>query len=895
MKNDKKKLNDLKNNKIADSKDLLNTLQSTTSPLNSFKEIINTKLKNKKISKDKNILENLAKINFLLTQINQLASQINDEIIFLKTVCEVIRTYLDIKLVFIGTINLNKEIDFIAISGITEILKGIKISVGLELPHRQDTAKIYGEEVFNFTSFVNSLIKTSCAERFKKYNLSSMFTLPIFRNGKIWGILSLYHSVSGFFEDDELLREILKTISSNINYGLEHIELANKERELTQLKDALLNNANVGIVMLKYPERVILDANRTFAIMLGFEEKREILGSKIREFYPDDETFERVKKFTEDIIFQGKSVVLRNIRFVRRDKTSIYVDLSGVLTKVQDGSYYVIWTVIDVTERDKLSEELKYQESFDPLTGLPNRMMLERELEKAFLRAKRSSWLMAIAIINLDCFRMINEKFGYTAGNEVLKTVAKRLQESLRKTDFISRFSPVGDEFAIIFENFQDKEKLYIVFKKIERVILEPIALKDNSVVNILGISMGVCIYPHVQFDNYSEMIRFALQALYDSKKHKHDRANFWTIYGESISKKENHFQILLKQEKVMVYYQPIYDNQTSSIVGVEALARLLDKDGTILTPDKFLLKFTHEDLLELTRQVLTIALKDIKELEKDGHSLTVSVNIEPGFVSENFVEIVKDIIQKSNLEPSKIFFEILERTEFTQLEKAIEYLMRLKNIGVQLALDDVGSAYSSLLRIKKLPIDKIKLDQEFIRGLEKNPQDLHFVESIFGLARAKGIYFVVEGVETPDIFDALTEMGVPLLQGFAIAKPIPIEMLKEYLISGQFRFKSLKSLLGIYSRQLVQHGILERSIYFGSHIKDILCFTNFKSSQIYIDMINMGISENSLIFKYYEEYYRAINNIKENPSEDKWKNIKEIESNLERSIIEEYYKKKNK
>jgi len=255
----------------------------------------------------------------------------------------------------------------------------------------------------------------------------------------------------------------------------------------------------------------------------------------------------------------------------------------------------------------------------------------------------------------------------------------------------------------------------------------------------------------------------------------------------------------------------------------------------------------------------------------------------------------VKDIIQKSNLEPSKIFFEILERTEFTQLEKAIEYLMRLKNIGVQLALDDVGSAYSSLLRIKKLPIDKIKLDQEFIRGLEKNPQDLHFVESIFGLARAKGIYFVVEGVETPDIFDALTEMGVPLLQGFAIAKPIPIEMLKEYLISGQFRFKSLKSLLGIYSRQLVQHGILERSIYFGSHIKDILCFTNFKSSQIYIDMINMGISENSLIFKYYEEYYRAINNIKENSSEDKWKNIKEIESNLERSIIEEYYKKKNK
>jgi hypothetical protein len=261
--------------------------------------------------------------------------------------------------------------------------------------------------------------------------------------------------------------------------------------------------------------------------------------------------------------------------------------------------------------------------------------------------------------------------------------------------------------------------------------------------------------------------------------------------------------------------------------------------------------------------------------------------------VSENFVEIVKNIIQKSKVEPSKIFFEILERTEFTQIEKAIEYLMKLKDIGVQLALDDVGSAYSSLLRIKNLSIDKIKLDQGFIRGLEKNPQDLYFVESIFGLARAKGIYFVVEGVETPDIFDALTSMGVPLLQGYAIAKPMPKDILKDFLNTGFYRFRSLKSLLGIYSRQLVQHGILERSIYFGSHVEDILCFTDFKNSQLYIDMKNMGISNDSSIFKYYEEYYLAVNDMTTNPNEDNWNRIKEIERALESSIIKEYRKKK--
>jgi diguanylate cyclase (GGDEF)-like protein/PAS domain S-box-containing protein len=893
MKNNKKNLKGFKAKKIGNSMRISNVSQGANFFLQSAEEIFDTKFSNRGINNSKDFLKNLVELNVLLTQINQIASQTNDETLFLKTICELIKMHSDIKLVFIGTVNSKEEIEFVGVSGITQILDDISISVRSDIPEGQGmVGKTFRHRKPHYLSFVRDQLSTPWKEKAKEYDLSSGATFPIFRNKDIWGVISFYHSKEDFFEN-ELFKEILEKISNDIGLGLDHIDLFNKEKESTQLREALLNNAGVGIVMLRYPERVILDANRTFAIMMGFMDEKEMLGLKIREFYPDDETYNKVKKFAEDIIFQGKSTVLRNVHFIRSDKTSIYVDLSGVLTKVQDSTRYVIWTVIDVTERDKLSEELKYQESFDPLTGLPNRVMLERELNEAFLRAKRSDWPMAIAIINLDYFRMVNEKFSYAVGNEVLKIVAKRLQESLRKTDFISRFSPVGDEFAIIFENCQDKNKLSVIFKKIEKSILEPIILNDNSVINIIGLSMGVCLYPYVKVDNQSEMVRYALQALYDSKKHKQDTANFWTIYGEAMSKKENHFQMLLRQGRVMVYYQPIFDNQTSSIAGVEALARLLDDDGSILTPDKFLSKFTNEDLLELTRQVLTIALTDIEELEEIGNPLSISVNIEPGFVSENFVQIVKNIIQKSNVEPSKIFFEILERTEFTQIEKAMEYLMKLKDIGVQLALDDVGSAYSSLLRIKNLSIDKIKLDQGFIRGLEENPQDLHFVESIFGLARAKGIYFVVEGVETPDIFDALTSMGVPLLQGYTIARPMPIEMLKDFLITGYFRFSSLKSLLGIYSRQLVQHGILERSIYFGSHIEDILCFTDFKSSQLYIDMKNIGVPDDSLIFKHYEEYYHAINDMNTNPSEDKWSNIKEIENNLERSIIKEYRKMK--
>ncbi|AWB10332.1 PAS domain S-box-containing protein/diguanylate cyclase (GGDEF) domain-containing protein [Thermodesulfobium acidiphilum] len=881
------------NSKKFKSKNFFHKKNSIKKTNHSFFLQADEKFQLRSLNKNKESLSNLLELNVLLFQINQIAYKIKDENSFLKTICELIFMHTDIKLVFIGTTNKNEEIEFKSISGIPGILNGINISVRSDIPEGQGmVGKAFREKKPVYLNFLRDPVPKIWYEKSKKYNLSSGAAFPIFRNNNIWGIISFYHSEENFFED-ALVRETLERISYAIGMGLEHIDIVNKEIKLAQLRNALLNNAGVGIVMLKYPQREIISSNKTFAVMLGFEDEREIIGLKIREFYPDDETYEKVGQFTKETVFQNKSAVLRNVCFLKKNKTILYSDISGTLIEAQDNVKYVIWTVIDVTERGKLSEELKYQESYDPLTGLPNRIMLERELENAFLRAKRFGWPMALAIINIDRFRTINEKFGYLAGNEVLKVVASRLKTSLRKTDFICRFSIVGDEFAIIFENCQDRDKLSVIFKKIEKNILDPIHLKDSSVVNIIGLSMGVSLFPYVKVESQNEMIRNALQALYDSKKHKQDRSNFWTIYGDEITKKQNHYQMLLEKDRVVVYYQPIYDNQTSSIVGVEALARLLDDSGDILYPEKFLSKFTNDNLLELTRQVLTIALRDLEELKDDGFSLIVSVNVEPGFVSEKFVEIAKNIIQKSKLEPSKIFFEILERTEFAQIEKAIEYLAELKKIGVRLALDDVGSAYSSLLRIKNLSIDKIKLDQSFIRGLEKNPQDLHFVESIFGLARAKGIYFVVEGVETPDIFDALISMGVPLLQGYAIAKPMPKDLLRDFLISGSYRFRSLKSLLGIYSKQLVQHGILERSIYFGFHIEDILSFKDFKNSQLYIDMKNMGIPEDSLVFKYYEEYYNAVNVMNKNPIEDNWNKIREIENNLERAIIKEYRKRK--
>ncbi|OCX83963.1 hypothetical protein A6P08_09625 [Acidithiobacillus thiooxidans] len=535
------------------------------------------------------------------------------------------------------------------------------------------------------------------------------------------------------------------------------------------------------------------------------------------------------------------------------------------------------------------NDELKKIARHDGLTGLPNRRFLENQMEKAIARAERHNRLLAVCMMDLDGFKPVNDTYGHQAGDEVLVALGKRLPEALRKSDFVARLG--GDEFVMLLEDLEDLDALFQILKKIEETIAAPIPLSSGETVQIRA-SMGVAIYPFEDTDTEDQLLRLADQALYESKTHKADREHFWVLFGEEIhqSAPRTPAQHLLDAKALEVWYQPIMDSQTRRVVGVEALARLRDTEGTLWPPAKFLPQLQDVDFFDLSKKVLTQALADLPILDAQGCRLWASVNIDPVSISEDCITCLREMIAQGSVDPSRITLEILEGSNFLEQQAALEHLSEMKALGVHLALDDVGSAYSSLLRLKDLPIDEIKLDQGFIRTLGNRPQDLHFVAAIQDLAAGLGVNLVVEGVETEDILDAVTVMSVPLLQGYAIAKPMPLAELQTFLGRAPIHPSHPNSLLGLYAKQLVHHNVLKKAIHQDPRLVDYTTLLDAISCPVHADIQRLGADNVGLLDELHQEYHRAIAvlgaQMIASPATNDWTDVEHAQETLEQAIM---------
>ena len=543
-------------------------------------------------------------------------------------------------------------------------------------------------------------------------------------------------------------------------------------------------------------------------------------------------------------------------------------------------------------------ETLKSLAHTDALTDLPNRRALETQMEQAMLRAIRHNRLLAVCMLDLDDFKLINDTYGHEIGDEVLVILGRRLSNVLRQSDFIARYG--GDEFVLLLEDLADHADLTRVLQKIEKIIPAPILLSNGESVQI-GTSMGVTLYPFADADQADQLLRWSDQALYAIKAHKAERKSCWALFGEEIlADRRNPAQILLDQGALAVWYQPILDSRTGKIVGIEALARLRDKDGVVWPPARFLPELHGEDFSELNKLVLTQALKDISMLDAQGWPLWVSVNLNPRSLSGYCISYLREILGESTVDASRITLEILEGEDFLEHQTVLDLLLEIKALGFRLALDDVGSAYSSLLRMKDLPIDEIKLDQGFVRTLEQRPQDLHFLGAIQDLATGMKVDLVVEGVETEDILDAVTVMGSTLLQGYAIAKPMPFAELQAFLKNTIFphRHRPL-SLLGLYAARLAQHEALKKTISRSPCAVNYLTLADAAACPLHKDIQRLGCDNSDKLDHLHREYHRAIAVMDAlllaTPSGADWSAVDQAVEDFEQAIVETYFEEKSK
>jgi diguanylate cyclase (GGDEF)-like protein len=339
--------------------------------------------------------------------------------------------------------------------------------------------------------------------------------------------LKIYPSEENVFDDE--LRALLEELAKDIGFGLDHIDLTIKERAASVFNEVLLNSLTAGINVVRFPDRVIERVNERMLEMFGAASLDDLVKQSVRDIYWDTETFQMVGEFANKVLAQG-SGLLRDVPYRRLDETRIYADVSGQkLPTIAGEPERIILTLMEVTERHQLMEDLSRQSLSDLLTDLPNRRALDVELDRAISRAYRNKKPLAVCMLDLDNFKFINDTYGHGAGDRVLQVLAKRLRESLRKTDFVARLG--GDEFVLLLEGFGRLELLETILGKLGESACAPITLEAGQSVSV-GLSLGVCPYSSARGDRSDTLLRQADQALYEAKAHKEERSRFWALYG---------------------------------------------------------------------------------------------------------------------------------------------------------------------------------------------------------------------------------------------------------------------------------------------------------------------------------------------------------------------------
>ena len=434
-----------------------------------------------------------------------------------------------------------------------------------------------------------------------------------------------------------------------------------------------------------------------------------------------------------------------------------------------------VWSFRDITERKRLADELAHQAFHDSLTGLANQALFRDRVEHALARAARGDGQLAVLFIDLDRFKTVNDSLGHTAGDDLLNSVAARLQSCLKAGDTAARLG--GDEYAGLLEDLRDQREAEIVADRLLKAMTPAFAVAGRDVV--VSASIGIA---HADDGiDCNQLLSNADLAMYTAKARGRGRsesfeADMHTAAVERLEL-EGDLRRALEHHELAVHYQPIVAIDNGRITGVEALVRWRHPERGELSPAVFVPLAEETGLVgELGRQVLTEACRQARVWQLEHASarhLSVSVNVSPRQLQDDvLITHVADALAASGLDPAHLVLEITEGAMMHDTESAIARLTELKRLGVRLAVDDFGTGYSSLSYLERFPVDLLKIDRSFVAAIESTGDESSLAKAIVSLAHTLQLQAVAEGVETTNQLDVLAELGCHLAQGFLLARP---------------------------------------------------------------------------------------------------------------------------
>ncbi|MDE2388781.1 MAG: EAL domain-containing protein [Betaproteobacteria bacterium] len=482
------------------------------------------------------------------------------------------------------------------------------------------------------------------------------------------------------------------------------------------------------------------------------------------------------------------------------DKTRFYENRIVVIDPQE-----TLCLVRDITERKDSESKIFHLAYFDNLTGLPNRQSFMERLESEIKRAKYTGNKLAVLFLDLDGFKSINDTMGHNTGDIVLQWAAERLQSSTRPSDFVSRTNADqsevklarlgGDEFTVVIPNLSRAEDALILAHRIREAMRRPFQLESRDVV--LTASIGIALYPDDGADAET-LLKHSDTAMYHAKNEGRDNCQFYNIELTSQAEKrmhlENDLRNALHRNEFYLVYQPQLDVAQESFLSAEALIRWQHPKQGLISPDDFIpLAEENGLIIPIGEWVLRTACSEAAKWHKNGQLLQVAVNLSPLQIKNpNFVENVLGIIKETGFPPDRLVLEITEGALMEHSENTLATLLALRKHHIQIALDDFGTGYSSMNYLKRLPINHIKVDQSFVRGMQDNKENLAIVRAIISLSKNLGFSVTAEGIESLNQAQILKYFGCETLQGYYFSKPIPMqEML--VLTDKQWSIQALK------------------------------------------------------------------------------------------------------
>ena len=518
----------------------------------------------------------------------------------------------------------------------------------------------------------------------------------------------------------------------------------------------------------------------------------EMIGESVEKLYLSED-LEKLRWMQDQALQYG--VHHDEIRKVNRLGEVLYTNIT--LSPLKDEEDNVIGMTRlsqDITQKKEIEERLlaqtqllNYQAYHDALTNLPNRSLFNDRLEKSISTAQRNGGKFALLFIDLDNFKQINDTLGHHYGDEVLKVVARRLADSLREEDTLSRLG--GDEFTVLVQSLKRASDVSTVAHKII-MALEPKIVIDRYDLRISA-SIGISLYPK-DATNHHDLLKFADSAMYKAKEKGRNNFQFYSSDMTKLAfekvEMERSMHDAMEAGDFVVYYQPQINAETNTIVGVEALVRWQHSKLGMITPDRFIpLAEERGFIIQLDSFVMLQAMRDHSSWRKSGLTpgqLSLNLSMKQ-LMSRSFLPALKEAIEETSFDVRWLEFEITESQMMLDPTKSIEILESLSKMGIEIAIDDFGTGYSSLAYLKRLPVNKLKIDRSFIKDLPQDDEDRAISKAIIALAKSLNLQLVAEGVEHEDQVRYLLENGCHNIQGYYYSRPVEKEMITEYLQNG--------------------------------------------------------------------------------------------------------------